>query len=244
MFLSLSPSKLATGFTAACFVMSTNVQAGSESYAENDHWPKDSWHLEYEYEDFSDKITSAKLVYAPGNYGPEKAFLIRCQPYYTNFSVAFIAPEKDIKEDGEYHNNADKFAEHGFVYSQERDITFKVNADSYDEEVEVGGHNRGISKWIRAASDNLPADSLQMNLFSTLVFSDIPSFLGKQNNDLSENLYAALKSAINNESSVQFKLKMPNDKIHEFSLDGKRLKAFAPQEVLDFCLLKRRLRED
>lgn len=238
-------SRLAFAILGTSLVLSSNqLLAGSDRYAENDSWPKDSWHLDYEYDDFSDKVKMAKLVYAPLNYGPEKAILLRCQPYYTNISVAFIEPKNAIMENGEFHNNAQKFAKHGFVYSEERDIKFSVNGKNYSEEVEVGGQIRGISKWIRATQTELADDSLQMNLFSTLVFSEIPSFLSKQNNDLSESLYVALKTAINNESSVQFTLEMPNDKNHTFALDGKRLKAFAPPEVLDFCLLQRKLRDD
>ncbi|CAN8141060.1 conserved exported hypothetical protein [uncultured Thiomicrorhabdus sp.] len=242
IFAKLTLPNIIVGMLFA--MTSQNTLAGSDNYAENNSWQNDSWHLEYEYDDFSDKIHSAKLIYAPQNYGPEKAFLLRCQPYYTNFSVAFLAPQKDIMENGEFHNNAERFEKHGFLYSEERNIKFKVNGEKYSDDVEVGGQVRGISQWIGAAKKDLPNDSLQLNLFSTLVYNDIPSFLGKQNTDLSEKLYTALKTALQQETVIQFTLEMPNGIDHKFSLDGKRLKSFAPPEVLDFCLLKRTLRDD
>ena len=44
------------------------LQAGQESDYENNHWPKDAWFLEYEYDDFSDEIEFANLIYLPQDF--------------------------------------------------------------------------------------------------------------------------------------------------------------------------------
>jgi len=223
---------------------STTALAAKDSFSESPSWPKDAWHIEYQYDDFSDKIEQARLIYAPADYTQQAAFFLRCQPYYTNLSVAFLAPKTAIRENGEFHSNAQKFTKHGFVYSQQQTIRLQAEGQSYQSELDLGGQTRGISKWIQPALAKLPADQLQMLFFGSMIFSDIPSFTSEQNTDYSTQLFKALSSAIRNESTLKIQLSMPNNQSREFVINGKRLKQFTPEEVMDFCLLKRQLRED
>ncbi|BBP46250.1 hypothetical protein THMIRHAS_16230 [Thiosulfatimonas sediminis] len=228
----------------ALFSLNTSALAGNERYTENANWPKNAWQVDYEYDDFSEQVTHAQLIFIPENYGAQKAFFLRCQPYYTNFSVAFIEPRTAIMEDGKLHNNAPKFNQHGFVYSQERPIRFNVAGKKFHEDVDVGGQNRGISEWLKPTQLSLANNQLQMSFFASFAYDNMPSFARNTSNDFSRSLFTALKTALLKEQNVEFELQLPNENTARFELNGKRLKDFAPQAVLDFCLLKRQLSND
>ncbi|WP_321275891.1 hypothetical protein [Thiomicrorhabdus indica] len=234
-------------FTIVFFSLLTtpfSLQAGQESDFENSHWPKDAWFLEYEYDDFSDEIEFANLIYLPQDFLTEKAFLLRCQPYYTNVNVAFLEDESTIQEDGKYHNDSKKYAKHGFVYDEKRPIRLAVNDKTYQDQVSVGGQNRNLSKWLKPLNQTLPAGSLQMRFFSSIVYDNIPEFTSNRNNDLSRAFHQAINKGLKENSNINFRIDMPNNITHEFELNLQRLKAFAPPEVLEFCFTGRKLRED
>lgn len=235
---------LTIGCLLLAMTTSLKALAAAESYAEKPSWPKDSWHIDYVYDDFSDAIDHANLIYIPADYSTQTAFLLRCQPYYTNVNVAFLANAKQIKENGEFHNDSQKFAKHGFVYDEKRQLSVKVGDASFQQDVSLGGQKRGLSKWLKPLNQSLPAGQLQMSLFSTLVYDNIPEFTSNRNTDLSRDLYQAISTGLSSNQTIQMYLDLPNSQTREFELDLKRLKAFAPTEVIEFCFTARKLRAD
>lgn len=222
------------------------VSAAEEELTENANWPNGSWQLEYEYDDFSEKIHHAKLTYAPQDFASQKAFLIRCQPFYTNFSTSFLEEKNNLMENGKLHNDSSKYAKHGFIYDQKQDLKVEVAGRSFSEEVSVGGQIRALSNWFPLADSFKAAnkDKVSVSWHTSMVFKEIPSFTSTKNTDLSRKLFKAFKAAIENSTPMHFQLDMPNGIQQKYSLDVQRLKKFAPPEVLDFCLLNRTLRDD
>ncbi|MBN2646527.1 MAG: hypothetical protein JXR44_01935 [Thiotrichales bacterium] len=227
-------------------LLSTPVQASKNQLIEHRDGPQDAWHLNYEADDFSDQILSAQLVYAPKNYRTQKAFMLRCDPYYTNFNVAFIAPQSDLMESGKLHNDSKKFAQHGYIYDQKRRLNLKLGQTQTSYSVSVGGQIKQPPNWLPLPADfqKMHKDQVNLSWHSSMIFTEIPHFTSSYNNALSKELFQRFNQALVSKQPLEFTLNMPNNQTHHFELDAARLAAFAPKAVLDFCLQKRQLRED
>lgn len=199
---------------------------------------KDTWLVEYEADDFTDKIEHAKILFIPNNMQDGAAFFFRCQPYYTNFSMQYSEAKQNLLENGSLPNASSKFAKHGYIYDTKQDLTVEINGDDETYEISVGGQNNHITKLFKT-TEKLQTDQLGMSLFFTFNFTEMPSFRKANSTDEAKDFFSQLNSAIKEKQTIQFSLKNSSGWQREFTLDTHRMLATTPPEVLEFCITNR-----
>ncbi|HHS99849.1 MAG TPA: hypothetical protein ENK73_03240 [Thiomicrospira sp.] len=202
---------------------------------------KDSWVVNYQADDFTDEIKDAKILYIPKNYGEQAAIQLRCQPFFTNFSLQYIEQEKNLMDDGELPNASSKFAKHGYIYDDEQSLTVTVDGDSENYDVSVGGQNKHLTNLFKTKEKMQPG-LLGMSFFYSFTFQEMPSFRPSKTPADAKDFFEQINDAVKNNKTVHFKLESNQDLVREFEWDTQRMKQFVPPEVMDFCLTKRKLK--
>ena len=232
---------LKISIVSTCLSFTTLTHAGKYKEIErptNNSELKDTWVVEYEADDFTDKIEHAKLLYIPNNMQDGAAFFFRCQPYYTNFSIQYSEAKQNLLEDGTLPNASSKFAKHGYIYDTKQDLTVEIEGDDETYDISVGGQNNHITKLFKT-TEKLQADQLGMSLFFTFNFTEMPSFRKANSTDEAVDFFSQLNNAIKEKQTIQFSLKNSSGWQREFSLDTHRMLASTPSDVLDFCMTNR-----
>lgn len=242
-------NKSTTFFTLATlsslFLFSLNAQAGKDNLIENSSSGilKDTFTVSYEYDDFTDEVTNADLLFIPADYQSEAAFFMRCRPFFTNLSVEFLEHESNLKErDGSLENDSAKFEKHGYLYDTKHRLTIKTKNDSERMSVAVGGQNNHLTKHFKT---DIPktAGLLGMSFHFTFNYLEMPSFRSVGNTTESKDAFKLLNRAFKQQTPLQFELDGRNAEDRNFTLNTQRLQKFAPQRVIDFCFRDRKLRD-
>ncbi|MDG6772717.1 hypothetical protein QCB45_00040 [Thiomicrorhabdus sp. ZW0627] len=202
---------------------------------------KDSFVVNYTADDFTDKIDEAKILYIPKDFSKQPAFLLRCRPYYTNFSVQYLEQEDKLKDSDEtLANAAASFAKHGFVYNAKHDLKISTDGKSKRMEILVGGQNNHLTKLFKTDVEKSPG-LLGMSFYFTFNYQEMPSFRGATNTDESEDTFELLNRALQNSQPLRMELDGRNAPDRDFELDIKRMQQAVPESVIDFCLTGRKL---
>ncbi|WP_028486801.1 hypothetical protein [Thiomicrorhabdus chilensis] len=202
---------------------------------------KDSFVVTYSANDFTDKIDEAKILFIPENFRTQPAFLLRCRPYYTNFSVQFLETEKNLQDsDGTLTNEAASFAKHGYIYNADHDLTISVGDQDESMDILVGGQNKHLTQLFKTDLPK-PAGLLGMSFYFTFNYKEMPSFRNAKNNSDTRDAYRLLKTAVQNQQPLILELDGRNAPDRRFTLDSKRLNQAVPPEVIEFCLTGREL---
>lgn len=203
----------------------------------------DTWKLQYEADDFSDEIKSATLLYIPPDYRRDKAYLLRCKEYFSNFSVKYLDHEDSLKNsDGSLSNASASFAKHGYLYDDKQTLQVDNQTQQARFRVSVGGQNRNIFKLFKTDIEATPG-LLGMSWHYSFTYQEMPDFKADSNDSDTQQFYQLLKQALATEKPIDFQLESDQGHQHRFQLDTARLKKFAPSEVLDFCISERKLRQ-
>jgi len=222
------------------------AHSGEETLTENPSTGllKDTFVVTYDYDDFSDKVNNADVLFIPADYQTQAAFFLRCRPFFTNFSVEFLERADNLKEsDGSYENDSPKFAKHGYIYDTEHDLKIKTDGDSERMDISVGGQNNHLSKHFKTDIKK-SAGLLGMSFHFTFNYQEMPSFRSVGNTSEAEDAFTLLNRALKQQTPLIFELGGRNQaQDRMFSLDTKRMKTAVPQNVIDFCFSKRQLRD-
>lgn len=203
---------------------------------------KNTWVLNYQADDFSDKIQQATVLYIPEDYRHQNAFFMRCNDYFTNFSVQYLDHEAHLKSpDGTLQNDSPSFAKHGYVYNEKQTLRVKSAHDSETFSVAVGGQNNHLTKLFKTDIQKQPG-LLGMSFYYSFTYKEMPSFRAESNSSQTQDFFKLLKSALQNNHNLQFELENKFDHRQDFLLDVERLNRFMPQEVMEYCVTARELR--
>jgi len=230
---------------AGLLTFSFNAQAGEEKLIENPSSGvlKDTFVVSYVYDDFSDKVKDANILFIPADYTTQAAFFMRCRPFFTNFSIEFLEQEANLKDsDGTLENDSPKFAKHGYIYDTEHDLKIKTKGDYENMDISVGGQNAHLTKHFKTDIQK-SAGLLGMSFHFTFNYTEMPAFRTVGNTSESKDAHSLLKRALGQQSPLIFELDGRNAPDRTFTLNTQRLNAFAPPEVIDFCISKRQLRD-
>ena len=220
------------------------------AYAENqlvENPPKDSkfisnsWVVKYQANDFTDEITSATVLFIPKNYGEQAAIQLRCNPFFTNFSLQYTEQEQNLLDDGELPNASAKFAKHGYIYDDKQSLKVTVEDDYETYDVSVGGQNKHLTNLFKTENKIQPG-LLGMSFFYSFTFKEMPSFRPGKTPDDAQDFFNQINHAVKNGKTVKFTLESEQDLIRKFEWNTQRMNAFVPQEVMDFCLTNRKLK--
>ncbi|MBF6057883.1 MULTISPECIES: hypothetical protein [Thiomicrorhabdus] len=238
---NLKTSLFALGLCITGPVSASDYSENERSFQDK---PVDTWMLQYEADDFSDEVTRAQIIFAPKNFAEQQSYFFRCLNYSTNFSVQFLEEQKYLENsDGSLTNRSKKFAKGGFIYHDEQRLKVSVDGDSENYDIAVGGQTRNLTPLFKADVPNTP-DLLSMSFHFEFYFKDMPSFTSKNSDDNSRRFFKQLKQALKTGKPLEFELFSPNSRVHKFSFDSERLKSFAPENVLEFCVIDRELRDE
>lgn len=202
---------------------------------------KDSWVVNYEINDFDEKVRNATVLYIPQDFGQQAAFMLRCKEFFSNFTLQYTEQQKNLMNDGELPNASSKFAKHGYIYDDEQQMTVTVDGDSESYDISVGGQNKHLTKLFKTDSEQT-AGLLGMSLFHNFTFKEMPSFRSETTNDAAAEFFEQANKAINNRQTIKIELQTENDWQRQFEWDTKRMTDFVPAEVVEFCLTKRKLK--
>ncbi|WP_319381440.1 hypothetical protein [Thiomicrorhabdus sp.] len=233
---------------ALCFGLSMSGFSWASDYSESERSyqdkPVDTWLLEYEADDFSDKVSRAQMIFAPKNFAQEQTYFFRCLNYSTNFSVQFLEQKKNLlNADGSLTNHSKKYAKGGFIYHDNQYLTVSLNGDKERYEVAVGGQTRNLTPLFKADVPDTD-ELLGMSFHFEFYFKDMPSFSSRNSDDDSRRFFKQLKQALQTGKPLEFELSSPNNQVHKFRFDSDRLKRFAPENLLEFCVIERELRDE
>ena len=226
--------------------LSFNASAGEEKLIENPNKNllKDTFVVSYVYDDFTDKVEDADVLFIPADYQNQAAFFMRCRPFFTNFSVEFLEQENNLKErDGSFKNSSPKYSKHGYIYDTKHDLKIKTDGDSERMEISVGGQNNHLSKHFKT---DIPKSSglLGMSFHFTFNYTEMPSFRKVGNTSESKDAYSLLNRALKQSTPLIFELEGRNkQQDRTFTLDTQRLQRFVPESVIEFCFSDRQLRD-
>lgn len=226
-------------------LLSLNAQAGEDRLVENPSSDllKDTFVVSYVYDDFTDKVTDADLLFIPADYQTEAAFFMRCRPFFTNLSIDFLENESNLKSsDGSLENASPNFEKHGYIYDTKHSLTIKTEGSSERMKISVGGQNNHLSKHFKT---DIPKTEglLGMSFHFTFNYIEMPSFRSVGNTSESKDAFKLLNRAFKQQTPMVFELNGRNAKDRTFTLDTKRLQKIAPQRVIDFCFSQRKLRK-
>ena len=226
--------------------LSLQAQSGEETLIENPRngLLKDTFKVSYVYDDFSDEVKDADILYIPVDYTKQATFFMRCRPFFTNFSVEFLEQANNLKEsDGSFENDSPKYAKHGYIYDTKHDLTVKTDGDYEDIEISVGGQSNHLSKHFKTGIQN-SAGLLGMSFHFTFNYTEMPAFRKVSNTSESKDAFALLNQAVKQQSPLVFELEGRNQaEDRTFTLDTQRLQTAIPQSVIDFCFGQRQLRD-
>lgn len=225
---------------------SFNAQSGEETLIENPSTGllKDSFVVSYVYDDFTDKVEDADILFIPADYRTQAAFFWRCRPFFTNFSVEFLEHEDNLKErDGSFKNSSPKYAKHGYIYDTKHDLKIKTDGDSERMEVSVGGQNAHLTKHFKTDIQN-PAGLLGMTYHFTFNYIEMPAFRKVGTTSEAQDAFALLNRAVKQQTPLVFELEGRNNaQDRTFTLDTQRMQNAVPQNVIDYCFGQRKLRD-
>ncbi len=235
------------GRTLALLLLSSLTPASAELVKEVENpasgkqFLQDTWVVEYQADAFTEKMEKVKVLYIPKDMQDEAAFFLRCEPFFTNFSIQYTDWEKNLRENGELPNASAKFAKHGFIYDTEQELEVTVDGDDQEYDISVGGQNKHITKLFKT-DQKLQPGQLGMSLFFSFVAAEMPSFRSAETSDEAKDFFKQLNQAINTQKPIQFKLENDRGWQRNFSLDTARMVNAVPQEVLEFCVTKRQIK--
>lgn len=212
-----------------------------ENPANNSQLLNDTWVVEYEADDFTDKVEKATITFIPKDFTQQAAFIMRCKPFYTNFKLEYVDNTKNLLEDGELPNASSNFAKHGFIYDSEQQLTVNVDGDKERYNVSVGGQKNYLSKSFKTKQKIQP-EQLGMSFFYMFVAQEMPSFRTDNTTDDALDFNTQLKQAFKQQKNIKFTLKSENGWQRKFHLDTTRMLNTIPLEVLKFCVTKRALK--
>ena len=201
----------------------------------------DTFKVQYQQDEFTDKVTQAQIIYAPKDYRTQAAYFMRCGPYLSSFTVNYVENAQNLKEEGALPNQAGKFEKFGFVYNDNQDLTARVGDDSVETEVYVGGQTRYLNKHFKVDFPQMK-DMLGMTFFLEFVTQDTPVETTRATSQEAAHFMELFKRALKKGEKVQFDLEAENGHQRHFSLDAGRMAKFIPPEVLDFCFFDRKLK--
>lgn len=239
---SINLKSVYIGLIASLFVASS--QAAKEEIIENplnNGYLSDTWVVKYQENDFSEKITDATLLYVPKNFAEEAAFLVRCNPFFTNFSMQYVESQKNLMQNGELNNDSDKFAKHGYIYDEKQRLSVEIGGDSQSYTLSVGGQKNHLTQLFKTQQSIQPGQ-LGMSWFYSFTFKEMPSFRPGTTPDDAKDFFKQINYAINRKIPIDFTLKTNQGHQRLFSLDTQRMAEFVPPEVMDFCLTNRQLK--
>lgn len=234
---------IASLFLISMLVLSAPLKAGSERQVENSSSSplKDTWVVEYEADDFSDEVERATLLFIPQDFSQQAAFLIRCQPFYTNFKVEYVEQKNNLLEDGELPNQSAKFAKHGFIYDTEQELTVKTTDRKEEYDVNIGGQTNYLSKSFKTV-EKIKSNQLGMSFFFSFVDQSMPSFRAAKTKSEAKEFFSQLNRALQQQENIAFSLENNEGWQRNFELDSQRMQKFVPTEVMEFCLTKRKIK--
>jgi len=212
-----------------------------ENPAQSPNEINDSWIVNYDINDFDEKIRDASILYIPQNFGKQAAFFMRCKPFFTNFSLQYTEQKANLIDDGELPNASSKFAKHGYVYDDKQTLSVNVNGDNESYDISVGGQIKHLTKLFKT-KESLQPDQLGMSLFFSFTFKEMPSFRSETTTDDATDFFKKINLAIQKTQPINFNLESDQDWQRQFTLNTKRMVNFVPSEVLGFCLSKRQLK--
>lgn len=230
------------GLFASLFV--TSSQAAKEEIIEkplNNGYLTDTWVVNYQENDFSEKITEATLLYVPKNFTEEAAFLVRCKPFFTNFSMQYVESQKNLMQNGELNNDSDKFEKHGYIYDEKQRLSVEVDGDTENYMLSVGGQKNHLTKLFKTQKP-IQNGQLGMSWFYSFTFKEMPSFRPGSTPDDAKDFFKQINHALNYKNPIHFTLKTDQGHQRSFSLDTQRMVDFVPPEVMEFCLTNRQLK--
>ncbi len=203
---------------------------------------KDTWIVDYKTDDFTDTVKQATVLYIPQDYSTQKAFFMRCQDYFANFSVQYLDKEKFLQEsDGTLPNASPSFIKHGYVYDDTQRLRVKSSSDTTSFDISVGGQNRALSKLFKTNVEKQPG-LLGMSFHTSFTYQEMPSFKTDSNSSDVKVFFNLLKPALTGQNPLYFELESSEGHTQRFSLDVKRMNQFVPKKVMDYCFTGRRLR--
>ncbi|BCN93107.1 hypothetical protein THMIRHAM_08920 [Thiomicrorhabdus immobilis] len=229
----------------------TSLSFASSSYATEEHliehpskdsaFIQDSWIVNYQANDFTDKITEAKVLYIPANYGEQAAIQLRCKPFFTNFSLQYTEKSQNLMDDGELTNDSAKFAKHGYIYDDKQTLKVAVNDDYQTYETSVGGQKNHLTNLFKTQNKIQPGE-LGMIFFYSFTFQEMPEFRPGGTPDDARDFFKQINQAIKTKTSIEFTLKTKQGWQRQFNWNTQRMMEFVPPEVMDFCLTNRKLK--
>ncbi|QCU89959.1 hypothetical protein [Thiomicrorhabdus sediminis] len=231
------------GLLISAILISGNTLAFEEKLIENPaHKPlKNTWVVNYEGDDFSEKLDTAKVLFIPADFSQEAAFFLRCNPFFTNFSIQYTEQQKNLMEDGELPNASSKYAKHGYIYDSKQTLKVKSESSSESYRLSIGGQTNHLSKLFKTElkqSEGL----LGMSGFFSFTFEEMPSFRQATTNDEARDFFEQLNEAIANQENLDITLISDNGHKRQFNLDTQRMLKAVPQNVMEFCLTKRKIK--
>lgn len=231
--------------TASSLSFAKSSYATEEQLIENpskdSDFIQDSWVVNYQANDFTDKITEAKVLYIPANYGEQAAIQLRCKPFFTNFSLQYTEKSQNLMDDGELTNDSAKFAKHGYIYDDKQTLKVTVNNDSQNYQVSVGGQKNHPTNLFKTAQKIQPGE-LGMSFFYSFTFQEMPEFRPGGTPDDARDFFKQINQAVKNRDNIEFTLKTNQGWQRQFSWNTQRMMEFVPVEVMDFCLTNRKLK--
>lgn len=239
-------NKLTTLLTCTTLsFFSLNALSGEDKLIENPSSGllKDTFVISYMYNDFTDEVTDADLLFIPADYQTEAAFFMRCRPFFTNLSVEFLENEANLKErNGSLENDSKEFEKHGYIYDTKHSLRVKTEGASERMKIAVGGQNNHLTKHFKTDIPKV-AGLLGMSFHYTFNYTEMPSFRSVDNSSESKNAFKLLNRAFKQQTPLVFELNGRNAENRVFTLDTQRLQKFAPASVIDFCFSQRKLRD-
>ena len=230
----------------ALLTFSFTIQAGEEKLLENPSdggLLKDTFAVSYVYDDFSEEIQDANVLFIPADYRSEAAFFMRCRPYFTNFSVEFLEQQTNLaNRDGRLENDSPDYAKHGYVYDTKHNLKMTTDHQSKKMAIAVGGQNNHLNRHFESDIEKTPG-LLGMSFHVTFNYTEMPAFRPVGNSASAKDVHRLLKRALQRQTPLIFELDGRNAPDRTFTLDTKRMQTFVPPQVIDFCVSNRQLRE-
>ena len=224
--------------------LTTSSQAAEYREVENNAGQnallQNTWVTEYEADDFTDKVTLAKITFIPADMGTDASFLFRCRPYYTNFSIQYTDWQKNLLVNGKLTNDSSSFAKHGYVYDSKQTLQASSAGEKQSYLLSVGGQINHVTKLFKT-DKKLEPGQMGMSLFFTFNFADMPSFRKAPSTDDAKDFFAQLNNALNQQSPIDFKLVSENGWQRNFVFDTERFVKAVPAQVIDFCVSGRKI---
>lgn len=219
------------------------IEAPVASNQSSDGVLKNSWVVDYRTDDFTDVIKNATVLFIPEDYSTQKAFFMRCNDFFSNFSVQYIENESALKNrSGTLPNASSDYIKHGYLYDDKQRLTVKSSNNSVSFDISVGGQNNSLSNLFKTDIEKQPG-LLGMSLHTSFTYKEMPSFKADRNSSDLKKFFALLKPGLAGQDPLHFELVSDQGQKHTFSLDVKRMNQFVPKEVMDYCFTDRELRE-